>query len=397
MNRRHVAVKTPAGTPTFVPLHAKGPDALSGSVVLAPGTEVPLLAVDLPKTLRGGSREQVAWRQLQDLYGLSADDIEMRPYVGAGKADSWTRVLVVDAALIARWREKTGQACRAILPDYLALPAASDLWVISATEDILQVRLGTQDGFSGDVDMVRLMLGRALSGGDISAPKAVLHLGPKPPWLTDLMGDIPVVDQPDALQKLGVETPKVLAHGELATDLRTDPRAIREHLRRRILPWRWPVLSGMLAVGVWAATQIIDIRDLDQATDTTRAEIETIVRDQFVPTGPILDIRVQVSRALAAQQASITAGSGQVSPLVLLGQVADVAVGLAATPDQITYSQTDGLTMDVRLADFAAVDRLVAALENSGIAAEVRDARVGGDSAGVQVDLRLSPSGGEDK
>ncbi|UWQ93534.1 hypothetical protein K3727_21405 (plasmid) [Rhodobacteraceae bacterium M382] len=401
----------------FLRLDADRAD-MAGQVVLVPGAEVLMLALDLPQGVRGAAREQVAWRQLRDDIGLGPDTVEMHPYRGAGRPDGWTRVLVADAGLMAGWRARVG-AARAVLPDYLALPTAPGLWVLAlppgngadtgsdsgsdsgpdSGSGTMQVRLGPDSGFSCEAGIAPLMLRRALEEAVEDPPRAVLLQGAgSAGWLAALLDeyDIPLLRDTGALKDHGVDPPDVLAHGELAADLRADPRAARDRLHRRILPWRWTVLAALVAVGVWAAVQLFEIDRMERETAALRAEMDTIVRQYFVPSGPILDVRTQVSRALAARQAEAAAASGRESPLVLFGQVADVLAGSDAKTDLAVYTPVDGLALDLRLADFAAVDRLVDAFETAGIAVDLRDARVSGETREVRADLRLRPKSGSE-
>ncbi len=106
----------------LVPL-SRSRTAPRGHVALVPGALVPLLTLDLPDRLRGQVREQVARRQVRDQLGTQST-VEMRPFQLPGTAADWTRALVADADHLAGWRGAAGAGCRAVLPDYLALPAA---------------------------------------------------------------------------------------------------------------------------------------------------------------------------------------------------------------------------------------------------------------------------------
>jgi general secretion pathway protein L len=394
MSRRATA---PQQAPAFERPNAAGwfpAGKTANRVLLVPGAEVPLLPLNLPGGLQGRAREQVAWRQLKDQIGLTPEGSEMRPF-GGGKGGEWSRALVVDAVQMQGWRQRGGGDCRALLPDYLALPASSDLWVLDASETDLRARLGLVDGFTAETALAQLMLSRLLHENQ-ALPKAVLLLGGDLPWLEELLteAEIPLIRESKAVAGLGLPVPKILAHGEIAADLRIDARAARVRLRRQIRPWRWPLLAGALAAALWSIGQDLEIRQINQQTAALRREIETVVRDHFVPTGPLLDIRAQVSRVLAARQTEMATAAGRVSPLLLLGQVADVLASSEAVPHLVGYQRDSGLELELRLADFAAVDRLIGALEAAGIAAEVREARVsdtvGEDGAGNEnVRLRL--------
>ncbi len=382
-----------ATAPNFIHLDAPGRGVpAAGHIALVPGGEAPLLALQLPPGLQGAAREQVAWRQLQDQLGLGRDQVEMRPYCGTDKAASWTRALVAGTDLMRRWRAALDPGCRALLPDYLALPASADLWVLAVQGDRLQGRLGLMDGFSSELELARLMLTQMLADAELEKPKAVLLLEGAFPGLEALLADyeIALVDKASGLKSLGIADPVVLGHGELAADLRIDARAARHQLRRQLLPWGTALLAAGLMVGIWAVGEGLKLRELHRERAALQGNVERLVRDHFVPGGPLLDVRLQVSRALAARQAEITAGSGRVSPLLLIGQVADVMVGFGVQPEVLNYSQDAGLGLELRLEDFAALDRLVAALERAGLVAERRAARVVEDGVGgVRAELHV--------
>ncbi|MFZ5964845.1 type II secretion system protein GspL [Thalassococcus sp. BH17M4-6] len=373
-----------------IALHALGAETPAGRhVALVPGAEVPLLALDLPERLRGPAREDVARRQLRDRIGMDAARIEMRPFPPPGGGDGWRRALVADAEALAGWRAQAGPGCRAVLPDYLGLPAAADLWSINVTSGSVQARLGLEDGFSADPDLARLMLDRALEEGDPPAPKAVLLKG-EDAGIGALFAarDIPVVSEAAALDPLGITAPQVLGHGEMSFDLRTDPRAARDRLRARVLPWRWPLLIGLLAAGLWGAAQVVGTRALEREIRAERAATLALVRENFVPTGPVLDVRTQVARALAARQDAARDWRGRVSPLTLLGQIARVVDDSGAVSEDYGFDR-DVWTVVLRLGDFAAAEALVSALREAGLQVEVADLRVSDGDSGVRAELQV--------
>ncbi|PCJ04063.1 MAG: hypothetical protein COB16_19610, partial [Rhodobacteraceae bacterium] len=179
-----------AAEPNFIYLDApRRGKPVAGHIALVPGGEAPLLALQLPPGLQGAAREQVAWRQLQDQLGVTREQVEMRPYCGADKASSWTRVLVAGTDLMRRWRAALDPGCRALLPDYLALPASVDLWVLAVQGDRLRGRLGLLDGFSSELELARLMLTQMLGDAELARPKAVLLLEGELPGLEELLAE----------------------------------------------------------------------------------------------------------------------------------------------------------------------------------------------------------------
>ena len=386
--------------PRFIHLDAPRSGAsAAGAVALVPGEDAPLLALQLPPGLQGNAREQVAWRQLQDQLGLTQGMVEMRPYCGAKTAISWTKVLVAATDHMQRWRHRLQPGCRALLPDYLALPAAEDLWVLTLREGTVQARLGLEDGFSAEADLADLMLTQRLADETQAKPKAVLLLQGEVPRLAALLGqhDIELLRDTADLAALEIPVPVVLGHGELSADLRIDAGATRRQLRRQLLPWVAAGLAGALMLGIWATGEGLKIAQIQRDHTALQANVDTLVREYFVPTGPLLDVRLQVSRALAARQSELAVGdAGRVSPLLLLGQVADVISATGAAPEQVIYSQAEGLVVALRLADFAVLGQLVTALEQAGIAVEQRSARVvEGTSGGVRAELHLQPQQAE--
>lgn len=358
---------------------------------LVPGADVPLLAVDLPGALRGHAREQVAERQMRDALAGGNDRIEIRPFHGPGNPQDWSRVLVADRDRLDDWRRMAGPACKAVLPDYLALPTDAGLWTIARSGASVLARLGPDDGFSATPAVATRLLKDALATAT-PLPRAVFSPQPLSPELEDLFKahDVPVADSETALSALGVALPRVLAHGELAFDLRRDPRAARAQLKARILPWRWPVLVGLVAMGLWAAAQMVAIRGLEgQAAQHRAATLET-VRADFVPTGPVLDIRTQVSRALAEARVAAAGAGERVSPLDLLGLAADVMTARKALPDFVTYTVADGLSAVVRVENFAAADDLASALRETGLVVTVVESRVSEGEDGVRTELRIA-------
>ncbi len=376
---------------SFAYLSEAGTALTARQIGLVPGGDVPLLAVELPDALRGHAREQVAERQMRDALGGGNDKIVIRPFHGPGNPQDWSRVLVADRDRLDDWRRMAGPACKAVLPDYLALPTDAGLWTIAGNGATILTRLGPEDGFSATPSVALRLLKDALAAAD-PMPRAVFSPQPLTPEIEALFEahDVPVADSETALSAVGFAPPRVLAHGELAFDLRRDPRAARAQLKARILPWRWPVLIGALAMCLWAAAQMLAIRGLeDQATQYRAATLET-VRAEFVPTGPVLDIRTQVSRALAEARVAAAGAGERVSPLDLLGLAADVMTTRKAQPDFVAYTVADGLSAVVRVENFAAADDLAAALREAGLVATVVESRVSEGEDGVRTELRIA-------
>ena len=384
--------QTSDAPPEFLPLDgaaAAGPR----QIVLVPGEEVPLFALDLPAGLRGLAREQVARRQLAGLLGAAAagDGLELRPFApAAAKARSqtpgaWTRVLAADAAWLAGLQALPG---RAVLPDYLSLPAAEGVWTLAAAPDSrILARLGPADGFAAAAPLGEAMLKRALETGP--APRALLLQAPLPALRALAQErDIPVADSPAAVAALGLPQPQLLGHGELACDLRRNPMAARAQLAARVLPWRWPALAAALAAVLWSAGQLIAISRLEAETQRLAAETGALVQQQFTGGAPVLDARLQVSRALAELRGA-AAGSGP-DPLDMAARTAEAAAASGGQTERLGYRDGDGLTLVIRLPGFAAADALAAALGEAGLQAALTDSRTLSGAEGVRAEFAIT-------
>lgn len=371
--------------PKFVHL-VSGMDKVSaGSIALVPGAQVAVLPLDLPHGLRGEAREQVARRQLRDLIGLGPDAVQLRPFHDLGNGDAWTRVLVVSPQDIAGWCAQAGEDCRAVLPDYLGLPTAPDVWTVTGTDAGIIARLGPQDGFSATPPVALALITTALAEAN-PKPRAILRLGPALPHIEALAEDAGIEVQTDP-KHAGAQS---LAHGELAFDLRRDPQAARARLRARVLPWRWPALAALLAAGIWATTQVLVIQRLTRQHDDLKAATMVLVRGHFLPSGPVLDIRTQVARVLADHRAATAPQTNAASagPLDLLGRTSEVLANGKVQVHLANYTQEQGLTVQISLPDFAALDQLVATLDLAGLRVTVVQSRA--SDQGADAELRIA-------
>ena len=360
-------------------------------IVLVSGVDVPLFRLDLPAGLRGQAREQVARRQLTDGLGLHGDQVDMRPFAPGDRTDQWTRVLIADPQNLSEWRSL---ACRAVIPDYLSLPCTDDVWSVGSDAlpegDIIMVRLGVQDGFSVVPPVLVPMLEKALA--ETGKPRALFLVAPVPQveeWAR--VHDIPLARSAQDLIALELPTPGVLPHDELSCDLRQDPMAARARLAAKILPWRWPLLAAGLAAGLFAATQIVATQRIQADTTQITQKTQALVKQHFVTSGPVLDARVQVSRVLAQMRGAAQGQGGQADPVQLSWRVAEVVSATGAIPETMGYLAGDGVSLALRLPDFASADRLAEGLQQAGMKVELLDSRASTDSDGVRAEFRILP------
>ena len=375
---------------TYPVAHA-GPVPDRPFVAVVDGTDTPLLPLNLPPKLKGQAREDVAARQLFDAIGVTAEQSELRPFAQKPHTSLWTHALVVDKEQVNAWRRRfktTDTKCLAVLPDYMTLPAAKDIWTLDVRETRVLARLGLTDGFTAETEIALLMLAQA------ETPKAVLRLGSSMPDLDKWLEEkgVPVYEDARAFQDVKLPIPRAFANNETLFDLSLSPRAAFDKIHTQLKAWRMPVALALLAIAFWSASVFVGQQEIKSQTRETRLNTNALVRQTFVPTGPILDIRSQVSQALNTRQARIVSAGQNIQPLDLLKAATAVIAQSPATLDFVTYDAQSGLQTTLRLPDFAALDQLAAALEGAGIAVSIMQSS-SAETGGVEAVLALVSKG----
>ncbi|GAW33312.1 gspL periplasmic domain protein [Roseovarius sp. A-2] len=360
-------------------------------VAVVPGESVPLIPLDLPGALKGTARERVARRQLRDAYGGGETGLDARPARLGETPEAWQRMLVTEAATRADWARAAapaGALCRAVLPDYLGLPAAPGLWVIEADAARIRARLGLEDGFAAEPDLALALLQETV---ETAPPRAILWQGALPPEIAAWLGarGLPVCHDAAALAEHGVDPPRCFSHGELALDLARDPGAERAEMHRSLRRLRLPVVLAVLGFAGWIGAILMDMAALRDQGLAYRQNAERILREVMIPTGPILDIRTQVTQVIDRARGAEAEAETEARPLGVLRQAGMVLRDHDLTVTQVSYQPGAGLVMDVQIADFAALDALVTALRAAGTEARVAQSVTREDS-GVEAVLAMA-------
>ncbi|WP_294606254.1 type II secretion system protein GspL [uncultured Roseovarius sp.] len=360
-------------------------------VALVPGTAAPLVRLALPQALKGQARERVAMRQLRDAYGGSDDGLDLRPARLGRAGDGWQQVLVTDADERRGWARAVapaGALCQAVLPDYLALPAAPNLWVIEARGAQVRARLGPEDGFSGEADLALALLKEAAL---TEPPRAVLRLGDGAPAIDAFLAtkDWALCHNVQELADHDIAPPQTFGQGEPGLDLARDPGAERAEMRRTLNRLRLPVGLAVLGLLAWSVATVIETRDLRDQSLAYRKNAERILRDVMIPTGPILDIRAQVSQRIDRARTARSEGDAEARPLDMLRRAGAVLADHDGTITRVSYQPGAGLVIDLQLEDFAALDALVAALRTAGVEPRVAQS-VTREGAGIEAVLAMA-------
>lgn len=360
-------------------------------VGIVDGADAPLLQLDLPQGLKGQARVNVAIRQVSGKNLQAQTDIELRPFSLHPSKTAWTRAIVTSASKAAAWRTQvasSGGRCMAILPSYLSLPVAADIWSIAEVNDTVTVRLGLEDGFAAEPELAALMLAKN------PKPKAVLQLGAVSPQIDEVVKSlgVPVLTSPDDCVASGFAKPLIFANNEMQFDLARNPKAAFLSVQRLLASWVFPVAAATLALAMWSTSILIELQDDKARLAAIRSKTDAMVRENFVPTGPILDVQTQVNQVLQNRSKTLTNAARKTNPLALFKSASQVIAQFEATLFTAAYGAESGLVVSMHLPDFAALDRLAAALEAAQIGVTIAESS-SADTAGIQATLILQLKG----
>ena len=360
-----------------------GAAAPGGPFVLAvPGQMVPVQDFDLPAGVTGAARRRVALAAYGDRTGVSADALVAVPL---GAAPGWTRAAVCDRAVLRRWCEDPlarDRACRAVLPDYLTLPLPEGRIAVQVVGDHVLMRLSADDGISLPVTLAPALLGRLLED---HPQRRVLALGPLPEGVRAALvsGGLSVETRPE-------ETPPMMEATAPLPDLR---KALESDAARPATGlWLAAACLALAGFGLWTGALWLEARKLDAASAAIRAETVALARSGPIPEGPILDLPLQVNRALEARRALGADTAPEAS--ALLSRVTLVAFGKGLSVERLELAPDGGAALQVAARDYAAIDALLRDFAEAGLTATARDSRVRPEG-GVAARIELREAGDE--
>lgn len=337
-------------------------------VAIVPGADAPLLDLPLPPALKGAARVAVAQRQVLDRLGTGWT---VHPFRQG--SDTWTRVVVTRQQDLVDWRAAIGPGARALLPDYLALPCAPGIWTLDLRAGILRARLGPEDGFSAEQALAVALLVEARA--TLRLPNGVLRLGDADAGIDALIADLPHVDAMTS-------NAQVFCRGELMLGMAQDIPGSHSGVERALRRWLLPVCLLLVGALGWAGAQALAIRQDTAVAQAVAAETLAAAQRDLLGPGPVIDLERQVLRDIAARQTA-RAPMAPLSGLDVLHRAAAVLPLL-----QAARLGADGVQVDLVLADFRALDALVADLDAVDVMAQVL--RSATEAGGVSVSLVLS-------
>ncbi|MEL7116732.1 MAG: type II secretion system protein GspL [Pseudomonadota bacterium] len=351
-------------------------------VALVPGASAPVLPIELPPTLSGAAREQVAERQLIEQLSLAPATFEMHP-LQPKSAKSWSHVVVLDSERAKQWRGATTRATTALLPDYMALPTADGLWAIVVDADTVSVRIGADEGLSGERDLVEAQLSRA------APPDVILRLGDADQELDDfLLGfDADIVTDPAELKKAGITVVR-WADSVGGLNLLAPPSASVDRLRAGLKRWRMAAVAAAVAAIAWMGSTWAEMQAAETRAALAEQRIEGLVREHFVPSGPILDVRAQVTAAVEAALVPDVIELQTIPAMVQFQIAAEILTRDGANVLSVFFRPETGLETIVATDDFSVLDDLIIGLQDADFLVEQLESRAQ-QTGGVVAQLRL--------
>ena len=367
-------------------------------VMLVPGEHAIVLEFEMPARVRRGAADRIAFHAVQDLVGDDMADIHfVRLPRDRGAAASKGRAIVVNRACMEAWRSRAREGdvrLAGILPDYLALPWTPGCWTMGVEPGRLRLRLDRLDGFAAEPALGMAILESRLD--DAPSPPDRIRLlsgnGAAADTLADVLarlGEAKIPVEREALPATGAS----FEHGEIDANLVTGAFSEHPELAQEINRWRVPAGVAAAALLAWVLDSGLALRQQRTEIEAVDRRIEEIVRADLVPTGPIVDVRIQSARSLEALRTRTGPSRDAGEFLALLASGGEA---LAAGTRQISrVSYREGvLIAEVTLADFRALESLSAELAGRKLVVDMQSSSSSGEE-GVQATLAIRPRAGE--
>jgi general secretion pathway protein L len=358
-------------------------------VAVLPGQMVALHRVDLPERIRGPARLRVARSMFAPGLAGSPETLDIVPLVPRAGAAPWSVLQVVGREALAAVTPRLASGCLSLVPDYLTLPHGAGLWVLAlrgAGDDMrLLVRAGADRGFAAEPDLAGAILSRWLAK---DPPKAVLFQAPAdgaplPEAVAGMFGAAGLAIAPLGDATPGLEWPG--AEDLRRLDLRGRPTGSDNRILRALVRVRAPLVAAGLAGLVMLGALMFETRQMNAAARADRAQVATLVQSHLLPGAPILDLRAQVRREIEARQQRRAGDTAQGGPLEVLRALSLALVAGGVTADTVQYAPQGGLVVQLRGPGFEALDALMAALDEAGLAARLVEARAAETGVVAQV------------
>ncbi|WP_163833476.1 type II secretion system protein GspL [Spartinivicinus ruber] len=135
--------------------------------------------------------------------------------------------------------------------------------------------------------------------------------------------------------------------------------------------WRWSIAAAMLAIALWGSGQYWQIKQLEkQATQYETAAVE--LYQKLFPNDTIVDVYDQFKAKLQGRR--VDEGLGFLQALHKWGQAQAKLPGGQVTVKNIDFREQGRFSLEVNASSLDAVDKLLAAVKEQGLDAELKSA-----------------------
>lgn len=356
------------------------PDEVRGASlqVWTPGDETLLTRATVPTRSRAKILQALPYALEDQLIGEPHDMF----LVYQAEPDGSLAVAVTARARLDNWLgalKAGGLQPDSLCPDALLPAFTPGVWRLHADSVRVLVRTGGWSGFvcryhpDQPPALLRLAVNEARERGQ--APTAFEWCGDRPvpgAWAAALGGELRQVEPSDLL----APPPLNMLQREYAPPARRSAG-----LARRFLPAA-VMLGAWLTIGL--VMDIVEVWRLSRTASAQQQQMIDLFRRSFPEASAVVDAPKQMQDNLAA----LEAGSGELRPqdlLALLARSAGVFTGQSSLRLRSLQYDGAGLTVEVTVADYQAVEALSVRLKGQGLKVETLSA----NARGAEVDGRL--------
>ena len=361
-------------------------------VLLVPGEDAVVLDFEMPASVRRGAADRIMFYSVQDVVSEEMVDIHLvRLPSERDAAPDRRKAIVTSRVRMSAWLEQVNHAgaqLAAMVPDYLALPWEPGGWTVKVESDRLRARFGRFDGFAAEAELGVSILERRWKDTPTAPERIRLLVEPATTQhaMAALLAWLDATGISASPEILPAGVPQ-LRHGELDANLIVGAFSESLTLLQEIARWRLPLGLAAAALLAWAFDVGLALREERAEIERLDRRIEEIFRAEFVPAGPIVNLRIQTARSLEALRARSATPREASSFLALLAASGETLPEGARRISRLSY-RDHVLTAEVTLADFRTLETLETALANNRLTVEVESSTASGDE-GVDATLNL--------
>ena len=294
--------------------------------------------------------------------------------IGVEITRCWSTPLLLPLQPLVNSGEHVEPEIQASTESLEASPAQT--WVLALQGDVINIRFGTQQGFSLPTTHFAFALDLLIKAQSLSDnPPYLLLRAPTEAGLKQLFSKLPSHLTHRVLDKALADDWQLDFNGR-AIDLCQAEFSQRLPLERWIKLWRNVGILAAVTLGVYIAVAVFDIYKLNKQNLAVRQQMEAVYRS-VVPNGQSDDPEKRLRIKVADMQPKTQTGS-------LVTLLAGVMPLIAANPDVsvkvISYSADTGeMNINVQSHSFNSIDSLRQSIASQGYNAELLTANAQGD------------------